>query len=293
MTFGLTKTHYYMATQRELNEVVKPYYKDKLEEEAIMSKRLQYMQSLNKSFRVIMRNPTEEIVETQVSLLTSEYKNDEQTHIGMMRATYRYWRNIMTLEDLQDLDIFPHIYKKCEELDAPIRHFPEDGSILKVRFLNADGSELGADGSEAKSRGLDDVSFTITNDNIEQVIRGLYLRLKQDRCISDDTKFNVFSDAFSGKPLNEITERIQWIRSKSLCVYFICQLLNKDISGLPREDKIKHSIETEEYHYWKKFEHLFCDKNGKPMLYGDRVKEKMTNQPKDYTIIDSILLKPF
>ena len=286
MTFGLTKTHYYMATQRELDPIVDSYFKDKFGEEARMSFRLQYMQRLNTSFRVIMRNPNVEIVETQLSVLTSRFRDDEQSHIGMMRATYRYWRNIMTLEDLQDLDIFPHIYKKCEELDAPIRHFPEDGSILKVRVLNADGSELGADGS-------DDVSYTITNDNIEEVIRGLYLRLKQDRCISDDTKFSVFSNAFTGKPLNEITERIQWIRTKSLCVYFICQLLNINISGLSRTSKIKHSIETEEYHYWKKFEHLFCDKKGKPMLYGDRVKEKMTNEPKDYTIIDSILLKPF
>ena len=264
--YGLTKTHYYMATQRELNPIVKSYFKDKFGEEARMSFRLQYMQRLNKSFRTIMHNPTIENVETQLSILTARFSDDEKIHTGMMRVTCRYWRNIMTLENLQHLDVFPHIYKKCEDLDAP----------------------------ETKISGLDEVSYTITNDNIEQVIKCLYLRLKQNRCISDDTKFSVFSNAFTGKPLNEITERIKWIRSKKLCVYFICQLLKIDLVGETHKlDQLEHSIETEEYHYWKKLEHLFKDKNGESMLYGDRVKGNMTNLPKDSTIIESILLKPF
>jgi hypothetical protein len=34
--YGLTKTHYYMATQRELNPIIESYFKDKFGEEARM-----------------------------------------------------------------------------------------------------------------------------------------------------------------------------------------------------------------------------------------------------------------
>ena len=86
-----------MATQRELNPVIESYFKDKFGEEARMSFRFQYMQKLNKSFKTLMHYPSVENVETQLSILTSSFSDDEKSHTGMMRVTYRYWRNIITL----------------------------------------------------------------------------------------------------------------------------------------------------------------------------------------------------
>ena len=268
---GLTKTHYYFATHREIEPEIHSYFKDKFGEEARLSFALDFMQRLNKSFRTIMSNPTEDTVEVQLHILTGRFSDIEESHKAMMTATLRYWRNTMTLEDLQHMDVFNYIYKECQELDVPIR---------KVK------------GDEIKA--LEKVSYTLMSESISDILKGLYVRLKEQKCISDETGWVTFYDAFTGKPLKEIIKKIQWIRSKNLCVYFICQLLKIRIIGDGFDlDQVEHSIESEEEHYWNKLENLFVDTNGKPMLYGDKIKSKMYVLPQHSTIIDSILTKPY
>ena len=82
--------------------------------------------------------------------------------------------------------------------------------------------------------------------------------------------------------LTKLENKIKWISSKKLSVYFINQLL--------QEPKL-----IEEKYMWSKLENLFIDKDGKPMDRGAQENQKIFGDsrearlPSNYMIINTIL----
>ena len=86
--------------------------------------------------------------------------------------------------------------------------------------------------------------------------------LKNNNLIADDTDSVSFLSAFNGVEISTIENKIKWIASKKLCVYFINQLLP--------EPKL-----IEEKNMWSKLENIFIDKDGKPMDRGAKENQKI------------------
>ena len=106
-----------------------------------------------------------------------------------------------------------------------------------------------------------------------------------------------FYNAFTGKPLWEIKQRIVWIRPKILCVYFIFRLLH--IQKISKGNVVAHTDKVSDYKiqqddvHWKQLEHLFEDKKGRPMDNGAKEFAKIGVElmPENADIIDDILVR--
>lgn len=285
----LSKTHMYMIAYREIEPIVHSYFtkkeviahKGEFGEEARLIFITQYMTSLNRGYQIIIQNQKEETVQVQLITLISTFELDEDAKKKMEEVTLWYWKSRMVLSKMQASDIYNYLFLRLTDLGV----YPKD-RILRVR-------EVPSAQEEAKGG----FSYTLLDENPFESLTGLYNSLKEQKCIAPDTDLETFYNAFTGKPLWEITKRIVWIRPKILCVYFIFRLLHiQKISRgniVPISDKVSdYKIQQDTVH-WKQLEHLFEDKKGRPMDNGAKEFAKIGVElmPENTNIIDDILVR--
>ena len=267
-------TQLWIATQRETTPVIESFYKEKYSEQAIMQFKLKYKESCNRSFDILMNNPKEETLEVQLSIVCSPYINNEECRKAMEIATLRYFRNRLTLESKQSEDIFNVVFKKLEKLNI----FPNENEVLQAWEVNENAKPI--DHIESDTLGNSYLcSYVWIGTNVTDDLNKLFTALKENRLISDETESVSFLSAFNGVEISKIEKKIKWIGTKNLCVYFIDQLLQKNL--------------VEEENMWSQLEQIFIDKNGKPMKGGADKKNKIVSgvipYPNGSMIIDSIL----
>jgi hypothetical protein len=221
-----------------------------------------------------MKNPKEETLEVQLSIVCSPYINNEECRAAMEIATLRYYRNRLTVESKQSEDIFNVVYKKLEGLNV----LPDENHPLQAWELDEKGNRIYP--IEANNTGNSNLcSYVWLGNNVTEDLSKLFVELKKNNLIADDTDSVSFLSAFNGVEINQIENKIKWIGSKNLCVYFIYQLLQKKL--------------VEEEKMWIQLEHIFIDINGKPMKGGADKKNKMVSGeisfPNGSIKIDSIL----
>jgi hypothetical protein len=187
----------------------------------------------------------------------------------------------MVLSKMEATDIYNHLVLRLSDLGV----YSKD-RILRVR-------EVPSAPEEAKGG----FSYTLLDENPFESLTGLYSSLKEQKCIAPDTDLETFYNAFTGKPLWEITKRIVWIRPKILCVYFIFRLLH--IQKLSKRSVVAHTDKVSDYKiqqddvHWKQLEHLFEDKKGRPMDNGAKEFAKIGVElmPDNTDVIDNILVR--
>jgi hypothetical protein len=223
-----------------------------------------------------MKNPKEETLEVQLSIVCSPYINNEECRAAMEIATLRYFRNSLTVESKQSEDIFNVVYKKLEKLYV----LPNENHPLQAWEVDENGKPI--DHIESDTLGKSYLcSYVWLGNNVNDDLNKLFIELKNNNLITDDTDSVSFLSAFNGVEISTIENKIKWIGSKNLCVYFITQLLENTL------------IENE--NMWSQLEKLFLDKTGKSMKGGAGIKNKMISQeisyPNGSIKIDSILKK--
>jgi len=125
-------------------------------------------------------------------------------------------------------------------------------------------------------------SYVWLGNNVTDDLNKLFVALKNNNLIADDTDSVSFLSAFNGVEISTIEKKIKWIDSKKACVYFISKLM--------QEPKL-----IEEKHMWSKLEKLFIDKDEKPMDRGAKENQKIFGEsrdsrlPSNYLIINSII----
>ena len=285
----LTKTHMYMIAYREIEPVVHSYFTKKeviadrgeFGEEARLIFITKYMASLNRGYHIIIQNQKEETVTAQLITLISTFILDEDAKKKMEEVALWYWKSRMVLSKMEATDIYNHLVLRLSDLGV----YPKD-RILRVR-------EVPSAQEEAKAG----FSYTLLDENPFESLTGLYSSLKEKKCIAPDTDLETFYNAFTGKPLWEITKRIVWIRPKILCVYFIFRLLH--IQKLSKGNVVAHTDKVSDYKiqqddvHWKQLEHLFEDKKGRPMDNGAKEFAKIGVElmPDNTDVIDNILVR--
>ena len=285
----LTKTQMYIIVYREIEPVIYSYFSMKeviadrgeFGKEARLILTIKYMTSLNRAYQIIIQSQKEATVQLQLISLISTYELDEDAKRKMETVTLWYWKSRMLLDKWEASDIYNYLFQRLTDLGA----FPKD-RILIVR--------------EAPLAQQEDkvyFSYTLLDENPFESLTGLYNSLKETKCISIDTNFQTFYDAFTGKPLWEIDKRIVWIRQKILCVYFIFRLLHiqKISKGniISITEKVSNYKIQEDESHWKQLEYLFEDKKGRPMDNGAKEFHKIGVEvyPENRDIIDNILVK--
>ena len=285
----LTKTHMYMIAYREIEPVVHSYFtkkeviadKGEFGEEARLIFITQYMASLNRGYQIIIQNQKEETVQVQLITLISTFELDEDAKKKMEEVTLWYWKSRMVLSKMQATDIYNYLFLRLTDLGV----YPKD-RILRVREVPS---------AQEESKG--GFSYTLLDENPFESLTGLYSSLKEQKCIAPDTDLETFYNAFTGKPLWEITKRIVWIRPKILCVYFIFRLLH--IQKISKGNVVAHTDKVSDYKiqqddvHWKQLEHLFEDKKGRPMDNGAKEFAKIGVElmPDNTDVIDNILVR--
>lgn len=274
---NLTKTNLYLTTYSKIEPIIHSYFSKKkviniqgsFSEEARIIFITQYLTSLNRGHYIIIQSQNKETVEAQLLALTNKFQLDEDDKKNMEINTLKYWRDRLKLIKFEKSDIYKYISLRLTKVDTN----PLDKEDFKGGY-----------------------SYTLLDDNVFESLTGLFNSLKEQKCIHSKTDIITFYNAFSGKPLEKIKKRIQWIRPKVLCVYFITRLLHLNRISKSQEimmSNINPNIELEnEGDYWKKMEAVFMDKDGTPMHSGaeEYAKIGLTTLPKEVTIIDNLLI---
>ena len=267
---SVNKTQLWITTQRETAPVIEAFYRDNYSEQAIMQFKLKYRQSCDRAFDNVMSNPKLETLEVQLSIVCSPYIDNEESRLAMEVATLKFFRNRLTVELKQSDDIFNVVYKKLEDLNI----FPDENAVLQAWEVDENGEPINQ--IEPDTLGN---SYVWLGDNVTDDLNKLFVELKKNNLIADDTDSVSFLSTFNGVAISAIENKIKWIGTKNLCVYFIYQLLQKKL--------------VEEEKMWVQLEHIFIDKNGKPMKGGADKKNKMVSGeisfPNGSIKIDSIL----
>ena len=162
------------------------------------------------------------------------------------------------------------VYKKLEGLNV----LPDENHPLQAWEVDENGKPIEHIESETKR-----TSYVWLGNNVADDLNKLFVALKKNNLIDNDTDSVSFLSAFNGVEISTIENKSKWIASKNLCVYFIYQLLQKKL--------------VEEEKMWVQLEHIFIDINGKPMKGGADKKNKMVSGeisfPNGSIKIDSIL----
>ena len=273
---SVNKTQLWITTQRETAPVIEAFYRDNYSEQAIMQFKLKYRQSCDRAFDNVMSNPKLETLEVQLSIVCSPYIDNEESRLAMEVATLKFFRNRLTVESKQSDDIFNVVYKKLEDLNI----YPDENAVLQAWEVDENGKRIGHIESDVLGSSYL-CSYVWLGNNVTDDLNKLFLALKKNRLISDETDSVTFLSAFNGVQISGIEKKIKWIGTKNLCVYFIYQLLQKKL--------------VEEEKMWSQLEHLFIDKNGRPMKGGAIVNSKINSRkiepPNSSMKIDSILSK--
>ena len=269
---SVNKTQLWITTQRETAPIIEAFYRDNYSEQAIMQFKLKYRQSCDRAFDNVMSNPKLETLEVQLSIVCSPYTDNEESRLAMEVSTLKFFRNRLTVELKQSDDIFNVVYKKLEDLNI----FPDENAVLQAWEVDETGKRIGHIESDILGS-----SYVWLGNNVTDDLNKLFLALKKNRFISDETDSVTFLSAFNGVEISTIEKKIKWIGTKNLCVYFIYQLLQKKL--------------VEEEKMWSQLEKLFLDKTGEPMKGGAIIKNKIVSveiePPHGSRKIDSILSK--
>ena len=230
---------------------------------------LKYLASLNRGHNILVQNQKLETLEAQLMALTSKFQLDEDHKKNMEIITLNYWINRLKIIKFENSDIYNHISLK-------LKH-------QKIYFLNKNYLE-------------GKFSYTLLDDDLYESLIGLFSSLKDNKCIHNDTDIITFYNAFTGKPLDKIKKRIQWIKPKILCVYFIVRLLHlnrisKSNKSMMLDNNQNHKNINDE-NFWKIMEVIFKDKDGIPMKNGAKEYENigLTSLPNEVSIIDNLLI---
>ena len=274
---SINKTQLWITTQHETAPVIKAFYRDNYSEQAIMQFKLKYRQSCDRAFDNVMSNPKLETLEVQLSIVCSPYIDNEESRLAMEVATLKFFRNRLTVELKQSDDIFNVVYKKLEDLNI----FPDENAVLQAWELDENGKRIGHIESDILGSSYL-CSYVWLGNNVTDDLNKLFVALKNNNLIADDTDSVSFLSAFNGVEISTIENKIKWIASKKACVYFISKLM--------QEPKL-----IEEKHMWSKLEKLFIDKDEKPMDRGAKENQKIFGEsrdsrlPSNYLIINSII----
>jgi len=274
---SVNKTQLWITTQRETASIIEAFYRDNYSEQAIMQFKLKYRQSCDRAFDNVMSNPKLETLEVQLSIVCSPYIDNEESRLAMEVATLKFFRNRLTVESKQSENIFNVVYKKLEDLNI----YPDENAVLQAWEVDENGKRIGH--IESDILGSSHLcSYVWLGNNVTDDLNKLFVALKNNNLIADDTDSVSFLSAFNGVEISTIEKKIKWIDSKKACVYFISKLM--------QEPKL-----IEEKHMWSKLEKLFIDKDEKPMDRGAKENQKIFGEsrdsrlPSNYLIINSII----
>ena len=274
---SVNKTQLWIKTQSETAPVIEAFYRDNYSEQAIMQFKLKYRESCSRSFDILFKNPKQETLEVQLSIVCSPYIDNEESRLAMEVATLKFFRNRLTVESKQSEDIFNVVYKKLEDLNI----YPDENAVLQAWEVDENGKRIGHIESDILGSSYL-CSYVWLGNNVTDDLNKLFVALKNNNLIADDTDSVPFLSAFNGVEISTIENKIKWIASKKLCVYFINQLL--------QEPKL-----IEEKNMWSKLENLFIDKEEKPMDRGAQENQKIFGDskearlPSNFMIINTIL----
>ena len=273
----LSKTNLYITIYNKIEPLVFSYFKKKgvikshgnFSQEAILMFVLKYLASLNRGHHILIQSQKVETLEAQLIALTSKFELDKDLKKKMEIVTLNYWINRLKIVRFENSDIYNHISLK-------LKH-------EKTYFLNNNYLE-------------GKFSYTLLDDNLYESLTRLFNSLKDNKCIHNDTDIISFYNAFTGKPFKKIRKRIQWIKPKILCVYFIVRLLHlnrisKSNKSMILDNNQNHKNINEE-NFWEIMEVIFKDKDGIPMRNGAKEYENigLTSLPNEVSIIDNLLI---
>ena len=273
----LSKTNLYITIYNKIEPLVFSFFKKKgvikshgnFSQEAILMFVLKYLASLNRGHHILIQSQKVETLEAQLIALTSKFQLDEDLKKKMEIVTLNYWINRLKIVRFENSDIYNHISLK-------LKH-------EKTYFLNNNYLE-------------GKFSYTLLDDNVYESLTRLFNSLKDNKCIHNDTDIISFYNAFTGKPFKKIRKRIQWIKPKILCVYFIIRLLHlnrisKSNKSMMLDNNQNHKNINEE-NFWEIMEIIFKDKDGIPMGNGANEYENigLTSLPNEVSIIDNLLI---
>ena len=273
----LSKTNLYITIYNKIEPLIFSFFKKKgvikshgnFSQEAILIFVLKYLASLNRGHHILIQSQKVETLEAQLMALTSKFELDEDIKKKMEIVTLNYWINRLKIVRFENSDIYNHISLK-------LKH-------EKTYFLNNNYLE-------------GKFSYTLLDDNLYESLTRLFNSLKDNKCIHNDTDIISFYNAFTGKPFKKIRKRIQWIKPKILCVYFIVRLLHlnrisKSNKSMMLDNNQNHKNINEE-NFWEIMEVIFKDKDGIPMENGAKEYENigLTSLPNEVSIIDNLLI---
>ena len=273
----LSKTNLYITIYNKIEPLFFSFFKKKgvikfygnFSQEAILMFVLKYLASLNRGHHILIQSQKVETLEAQLIALTSKFQLDEDLKKKMEIVTLNYWINRLKIVRFENSDIYNHISLK-------LKH-------EKTYFLNNNYLE-------------GKFSYTLLDDNVYESLTRLFNSLKDNKCIHNDTDIISFYNAFTGKPFKKIRKRIQWIKPKILCVYFIIRLLHlnrisKSNKSMMLDNNQNHKNINEE-NFWEIMEVIFKDKDGIPMGNGANEYENigLTSLPNEVSIIDNLLI---
>ena len=273
----VSKTNLYITIYNKIEPLIFSFFKKKgvikshgnFSQEAILLFVLKYLASLNRGHHILLQSQKVETLEAQLMALTSKFELDEDIKKKMEIVTLNYWINRLKIVRFENSDIYNHISLK-------LKH-------EKTYFLNNNYLE-------------GKFSYTLLDDNLYESLTRLFNSLKDNKCIHNDTDIISFYNAFTGKPFKKIRKRIQWIKPKILCVYFIVRLLHlnrisKSNKSMILDNNQNHKNINEE-NFWEIMEVIFKDKDGIPMRNGAKEYENigLTSLPNEVSIIDNLLI---
>ena len=242
-----TQTYLSKMVYREIEPLVYAHFKKKqtqekfgsFSENALSQFVLMFLQQLNSSLNTLINNPKEETLDIQIRKILSPFIDDNETHNKMRIVSLKYFRNKLTLEKLEHLDIFNIIYKILDSEKIYPKPFPE--GIIEIK-------EVDYENSFATKR----PSYVWLGDKIQEQLNTVFIKLKEDlKLIDEKTEFIDFYKAFSGTNVNEIKNKINWIGPFRTLIYFIERACHR-----------RH-IEWKTNERWKQLEATFTCKNKK------------------------------
>ena len=273
----LSKTNLYITIYNKIEPLVFSFFKKKgvikshgnFSQEAILMFVLKYLASLNRGHHILIQSQKVETLEAQLIALTSKFQLDKDLKKKMEIVTLNYWINRLKIVRFENSDIYNHMSLK-------LKH-------EKTYFLNNNYLE-------------GKFSYTLLDDNVYESLTRLFNSLKDNKCIHNDTDIISFYNAFTGKPFKKIRKRIQWIKPKILCVYFIVRLLHlnrisKSNKSMMLDNNQNHKNINEES-FWEIMEAIFKDKDGIPIGNGANEYENigLNSLPNEVSIIDNLLI---
>ena len=273
----LSKTNLYITIYNKIEPLIFSFFKKKgvikshgnFSQEAILIFILKYLASLNRGHHILIQSQKVETLEAQLMALTSKFELDEDIKKKMEIVTLNYWINRLKIVRFENSDIYNHISLKLKHEKT----YFLDNNYLEGKF-----------------------SYTLLDDNLYDSLTRLFNSLKDNKCIHNDTDIISFYNAFTGKPFKKIRKRIQWIKPKILCVYFIVRLLHlnrisKSNKSMILDNNQNHKNINEE-NFWEIMEVIFKDKDGIPMRNGAKEYENigLTSLPNEVSIIDNLLI---